>query len=154
VFVSQRIPELGNNPKRADIQTLMIFFSALRVSAVLLLSAVAVSQSGCASLAVGAGAGAGVVAYIRGELAGDVDANLDRTLRAANRAVDQLRFAKVNEKSDALTGIIIARTADDKKIEIRVERVTDNTTKVRIRVGLIGDQAISMQVWERVKGAL
>ncbi|WP_404422016.1 DUF3568 family protein [Nibricoccus sp. IMCC34717] len=109
---------------------------------------------GCGAMAVGAGAGAGVVAYIRGELAGDVDAGLDRTLRAANRAVEQLKFAKVSEKSDALTGTIIARTADDTKVEIRVERVTDSTTKVRIRVGLIGDQAISMQVWERVKGAL
>ncbi|MDX2187675.1 MAG: DUF3568 family protein [Opitutaceae bacterium] len=126
--------------------------SLLRLVVVLASLLMAGLQTGCVAVAVGAGAGA--VAYVRGELAGDVASNLDNAVEAANEAIAGLRFAKVSEKSDALTGTIIARTADDKKVEVKLERVTDNTTKVRIRVGVFGDQAISMQVWERIRGAL
>lgn len=109
-------------------------------------------STGCVVVAVGAGAGA--VAYIRGELAGQVDADVGDTLRAVNRALDSFKFAKVSEKSDALVAIVVARTAEDKKIEVKVERLTDKTTKVRIRVGLLGDEALSMQLWERIKAKL
>lgn len=126
--------------------------SLFRIVVALALGTVATFQTGCVAVAVGAGAGA--VAYIRGELSGDVAYGMKRTLAASNEAVQELGFAKVSERSDALTGTIVARTADDKKVEIRLERLTDTTTKVKIRVGVFGDQAISMQVWDRIKEGL
>ncbi len=108
--------------------------------------------SGC--VAVAASAGAGAVAYVRGDLETTLEANVDRTVRAASRAVQQLEFVKVSETKDALLGIIIARNAADKKIRIRIDRTTDNLTHVSIRVGVFGDESISLAILDKLKGNL
>jgi hypothetical protein len=109
--------------------------------------------SGCLAVAAGA-AGAGTVAYIRGELKSSISRNIDDVDRAANRAAEQLRFAKINESADALTRIITLRTAEDKKIEIHLSRTTDALTEVRIRVGLIGDETTSRILLDKINANL
>ncbi len=119
------------------------------VGAVLL--AVALSfQTGCLVAAAGA-AGAGTVAYIRGELSSTLDAPYENAVRAANRGIQQLEFAKISENKDALTAIIISRTADDKKIEVKVTKITDSTTRIQIRVGVFGHEALSLTVLDKIK---
>ena len=118
---------------------------------VLGLSALAFS-AGC--LAVAAGAGAGAVAYVRGDLNTTVEASLDRTHRAVSRAVQQLEFARVSESKDALLSITVARNAADKKIEIRAERMGGTLTKVKIRVGVFGDEALSQAILDKIKANL
>lgn len=109
----------------------------------------ALFQSGCVVAAVGAGAGA--VAYIRGELEATLDRSLNDSVKASDRAIKQLEFAKVSEKKDALTANLVARTAQDKKIEIDLAKVGDTVTKVKIRVGVFGDEAVSMAILEKIK---
>ncbi len=109
-------------------------------------------SSGC--VVVAAGAGAGAVAYVRGDLDTTLDAGLHRTVQASRSAIQQLAFAQVSEKSDALNGVIIARTAEDKKIEIKLERTGDNLTKIKIRVGVFGDEALSMALLDKIKANL
>jgi len=108
--------------------------------------------SGC--IAVAAGAGAGTVAYVTGELKATVEANLDRTDAAANRAIADLQFAKVSEKRDALTATIVARTAEDKKVEIHIENTTQTTSTVKIRVGWVGNEAVSLKILDQIKAHL
>lgn len=112
----------------------------------------AVFQSGCVAAAVGAGAGA--VAYIRGDLEATFDASLNATVKASDRAINQLEFAKVSEKKDALSANLIARTAQDKKVEIDLIKVGDKVTTVKIRVGVFGDEAVSMAILEKIKQSL
>jgi hypothetical protein len=64
-----------------------------------------------------------------------------------------LQFVKVSEAKDALSAKIIARTAQDKKIETILEKRGDNLTRVRIRVGLFGDEAISRALLDAIKGS-
>ena len=109
-------------------------------------------NTGC--IVIAAGAGAGAVAYVRGELASSVDANFDRALRASQRTIEQLKFAKVSEKQDALLATLVARNADDKRIEVRVESDGANRTKVKIRIGVIGDESLSMTILDRIKANL
>lgn len=109
--------------------------------------------SGCLAIAAGA-AGAGTVAYIRGELDTSVSHPIDQVDNATNRAADQLRFVKINEAADALTRVITLRTAEDKKIDIRLNRTTDNLTRIRIRVGMFGDEAISRALLNRITANL
>ena len=110
-------------------------------------------NSGCVAVVAGAGAGA-AVAYMRGDLEVNVDASLNRAIAATNRAIDQLQFAKVSENTDALVGTIVARNADDKRIEVRLEGSGNNLTKVRIRVGVLGDEALSMSIYEKIQDNL
>lgn len=106
--------------------------------------------SGCLVVAAGA-AGAGTVAYIRGELEALLPANLDRTTAAANRALQELEFVKVNESKDALVAEIVARTALDKKITIMLTKTSDTTTRVRIRVGVFGDETVSRTLLNQIE---
>ena len=109
--------------------------------------------SGCVAVLAGA-AGAGTVAWVQGRLDATLDANFDQAEKAANRAVTQLQFVKVNEKKDALTATLIARTAEDKKIEIKVVRAGDTTSRVQISVGVFGDEGQSLAILDKIKANL
>jgi hypothetical protein len=123
--------------------------AAVVTAALLVLSA----MSGCLAVAAGAGAGA-TVAYVRGDLDTTLSANLELSDRAANSALTQLQFAKISESKDALQAIIIARNAADKKIELHLERLADDATKLKIRVGTFGDDALQATILEKVKANL
>jgi len=112
--------------------------------------------SGCflAAVGVAAGAGAGTVAYIKGELTATLPHHVGRVTDATEQAIAQMQFAKISEKRDALSANIIVRTAEDKKVEINLTRQADDTTKVDIRVGLMGDEALSRAVLEHIKSNL
>lgn len=110
-------------------------------------------STGCLAVAAGAGAGA-AVAYVRGELEANVSDNYDDTVAATNKALQQLSIAKISEKRDALVAVIIARNAADKKIEVRLDNLARELTKVRIRVGLMGDEALSLAILEKIKSNL
>ena len=109
--------------------------------------------TGCFLVAAGA-AGAGTVAYIRGELDSPIEGSFDNTEHAANRAVEQLQFAKVGEEKDSLKATITARTGDDTKVEIIVSRIGDNLSKVQIRIGVFGNEMISRQILDHIKSNL
>ena len=129
---------------------MMSLRSSLRVIATLLLAGALTFQTGCLVAAAGA-AGAGTVAYIRGELTSTLDTPYDTAVRASNRGLQTLEFAKISENKDALTAILIYRTAEDKKIEVKVAKVTEASTKISIRVGIFGDEKLSLTVLEKIK---
>lgn len=112
-----------------------------------------VGTSGCLAVAAGA-AGAGTVAYIRGELDTSVSHPIDQVDNATNRAAAQLRFVKISEVADALTRVITLRTAEDKKIDVRLNRTSGNLTRVRIRVGIFGDETISRALMNQISADL
>lgn len=118
-----------------------------------LLGAAVVFQAGCLIVAAGA-AGAGTVAYVRGELEASLGNPYGNVVSASERAVDKLQFRKISTTGDALKTVIVARTAGDKRVEIQVTKLTDNLSKVRIRVGVFGDEAISMTVLEKIRDGL
>lgn len=132
-------------PKRQH--TLIGAICALCLSAGILL------QSGCVIVAAGA-AGAGTVAYVRGELESTVPSSLAKSMQATRAAVEQLKLIKISDKEDALAGVFVARTADDKRIEVKLTAVGEGMTKVQIRVGVFGDRTVSTAVFDRIKANL
>lgn len=114
--------------------------------------AVASLGSGCFLVAVGAAAGAGAVAYVDGRLTTSLPHGYDDVVQGTDRAIVQLQFLKVGESRDALKALFEARTADDKKVSIEVTRVSDNLTKIEIRVGIFGDKSVSLAILDRIKG--
>jgi hypothetical protein len=125
--------------------------AALLLAAALLTSTLAFS--GCFAVAAGAGAGA-AVAYVRGDLDVTLGAGFEKSVRAVNKAVEQLQYAKVSENKDALQSTIIARNAADKRIEFYIEKMADDATKLKIRVGTFGDDALQIAILEKVKANL
>lgn len=125
----------------------------LQLAVVLALTATVTLNSGCIAVAAGA-AGAGAVAYIRGELDATVGNSYEATVRAANKAIEQLEFAPIGTRRDALSAKITARTAQDKKVEIEVTKVGNDLTRIQIRIGVFGDEKVSMTILEKIKGNL
>jgi len=124
-----------------------------RLLAAAILAAAMTAASGCFLVAVGAAgaAGAGTVAYVRGELDASVGSPYDRVVSASDAAVGQLLFVKTRESRDALDTVFEARTAEDKKVTIKVSKEGDNLCRVEIRVGFFGDEAKSRAIFEKIR---
>jgi len=94
------------------------------------------------------------VASVQGRLDATLDATFDKTDNAVNQAITQMQFAKVSEKKDVLDAILIVRTADDKKVKIKVLRVGDTISRVQIRVGLFWNGVQSLAILDKIKANL
>lgn len=128
------------------------FASFRRLFVAVSLSVSLVGLSGC--LAVAAGAGASAVAYVRGDLETNLHTDYNRVVDSARNAINELEFAKVSENKDALKAVIVARTAMDKKVEITIVNSGKKLTNIKIRVGLFGDEALSMSILDKIKSGL
>jgi hypothetical protein len=115
--------------------------------------AAAVLLTGCVAVVAGA-AGASAVAYTLGRLDARLDAPFEKAVPAASRALKQLQFADIKERQDALDAILQARTAEDKKVDVKVSRTGPDSSKVSIRVGLVGDEAKSLAILDKIKANL
>lgn len=124
-----------------------------RVAGVLAGAALA---AGCAPLLLGAGAaaGAGAYAYVRGELQSAEEAPLGRAHAAAEGAMEDLQFAITESRLDGATAEVAAITSDDRKVRVKLERASGEVTRVAIRVGLFGDQALSLLVLQKMRDRL
>jgi hypothetical protein len=118
------------------------------------LGIVLIVAAGCGALVAGAAAGAGAVAYVRGELEVTEEAPIDKVVAAAKGAVDDLEFKLLSADADAYSAKIRAETARGTDIGISLERESDNVTKVRIRVGVFGDEDLSRLIHDKMKARL
>ena len=113
-------------------------------------------QSGCAVVSVGTGAAVGVgsYAYVSGELKATENASMEHAWDATLQAMQELQYAVTIQAKDALGGHLIARTAQDNKIEIHLKAVATANTEFKIRVGTFGDKKLSVVVMDKIKKQL
>ncbi|MCL4741383.1 MAG: DUF3568 family protein [Phycisphaerales bacterium] len=128
-------------------------FQAIRVAASALLGA-AVLCSGCTVALVAGAAAAGIAGtyvYTEGRLESVEDAPLASVHAAALKATEDLGFSLVRESQDAFGSIVVSKRADNSDVTIALEKKSDKTTSVRIRVGIIGDEAVSTEILARIR---
>lgn len=108
---------------------------------------------GCFLLLLGGGAavGAGAVAYKHGELSSVEAATFERTWDAAHEALRDLGFVVTDQHKEPDSASIEARTADNTKIDLTLEAKSPNATEIRIRVGYVGNEALSRTILEKIK---
>lgn len=117
----------------------------------ILLVGTAAFVSGCLAAAIGAGViGVGTVAYIKGDLEVVEAKDIDVVYDATRRAMRQLGLRMVKERKDLDSGLIVARDAEDEEIKIILRSTQDGGTKLSIRVGLFGDQARSVRIYQKI----
>lgn len=129
------------------------FPSCLRPLTGLLLACVLLLQSGCVAVVAAGAAGTGV-AWHSGRMETTLNHGIDAVYTAAQQAVDRLEFARVSEKKSGVDAELIGRTARDTKVEITLKRVDAKITRLGIRVGVFGDEAISLALLEQIKAGL
>jgi hypothetical protein len=109
-------------------------------------------STGCVSIVAG-GVGTGGTAFVLGDLEVPVNA----TAQAVGRAIvaggkdsdSDLIF--ISGSGNERSGKYLFRMADDRKITIKYERMSDVYIKIRIRVGAFGDQALSRQINQAIQ---
>jgi len=123
---------------------------------ILVLICMGLMLQGCLLLAAGAGAGAGVatVAYVKGELKTTYASSLDRAWDATLGALKDLQINVRSSKKDATEGNVEATKADGTKVKITLEPAGPDTTSVRIRVGIFGDEEASKVINRRIASRL
>jgi len=119
----------------------------------LLLGISVAGLTGCVAVVAAGAAGTGV-AWFSGRLEANLDHNMDSVFAASQKALNQLEFANISNKKSSVDAQLVSRTALDKKVEITLQKVTDRSTKVMIRVGVFGDETLSMSILDKIKAAL
>jgi len=121
-----------------------------------LAAATLVLTNGCVLFLVGgaAAAGAGTVLYVDGQLKDTESASLAVVHAATLAGLRDLQIAVINDRSDAISSQVLARTATDRKIEILLAKQSPSGTEIRIRVGTFGDEQLSRLVLEKIKAHL
>jgi len=97
---------------------------------------------GCVAV-IGAGAGAATVAYIEGELQTTYAAPFNRTWDATLSALNDLEIKVYNTQKDATGGVIEATKADGTKVKLNLKPTGTDTTSVKIRIGIFGNEEAS-----------
>jgi len=120
---------------------------------VLVLSVAVCSLPGCALFLIGGGAaaGAGAVAYSRGQLRSVQETRFERAWDAAQDAMRDLGFVVTHQEKDPDSAKLLARTKDNEEVEIHLKEETTTVTEIRIRVGWLGNEALSNVILEKIK---
>ena len=123
-----------------------------RFTILLMLSAVlTVTQlAGCAALLVGGAAGAGSVVYIKGRLNEDMNASASKVHDASISALRELNLPIIEDKHDNLSAKIKSRFADGSDVWIEIQSLAAESSKITIRVGLLGDEYKSRQILDGI----
>jgi len=131
----------------------------LRSIGLLALGLAALLEAGCLVAAIGvAGAGAAAAGYTyhNGLLYRDYGANVADTLVAVRGAMGELQFPLLEEKTDTGSAYLRTQTADGHTVRIYLDIVSSPVpaegalTRVGIRVGFIGDDAVSARILDQV----
>jgi hypothetical protein len=107
---------------------------------------------GCVVVAVAAGVAG--VAYVNGDLEATVEASPTRVVEASEAALKDMEVDVKSSEKSGIDGRVVGRTATDKKVEITVKRESDTTSKLSIRIDTFGDEALSRQIYEKIKAEL
>ncbi len=91
---------------------------------------------GCIAVVAGA-SGAGTAVWLSGKLTQEVNAPYDRTVNAARQALKALRLEIARETREDNVTQLKSKYTDGKEIWIDVRRITENSSKVEVRVGAV-----------------
>ena len=121
-----------------------------------LLTVLPVALTGCivAVAAVGAGIGIGAYSYSEGELTDEVPASPQKVVTAANAAFHDLQMTVISSESSVADGKVVAVTATEKKVKVEIKARSTAISKVSIRVGTWGDEALSVRIMDSIKAHL
>lgn len=105
--------------------------------------------SGCLTpfdFAANAGLGvaqAGTSSFIQGTLQAAFDKPMDQVLEASHRSLTRLGYEITREDSDAHYAQLQSNQSDGSSIVLKLRKSSETVTGLSIRVGLLGDNAVS-----------
>lgn len=115
--------------------------------------ALPLTLTGCAAMLGAAAAVAGLSAVVWGSgwLREDIAQPLYRVHRAAGNAVLDHKVKVERSELEADSGRVEGVLPDGRQVIVKTSRLTDRSTRLRIRVGIWGDRAFSRRILEQLK---
>jgi len=109
-----------------------------------------VNLYGCALLLAGAAGGAGTATWLSGKLTEEVNADLQRTLRATRSAFKSLDLVITKEIVKDNLAQVTGDYSDGRMIWVDIHRISKTSTKVEVRVGALGDKQAASEILEKI----
>ncbi len=103
------------------------------------------------ALASGCVAGAGSVAHRSGDLDTMLAANVTSTARAAQMTVVQLGYTPISDRQGAGHAILIVRNPAEQRLEIYLQKVTPETTRLKIRLSPPGNVTRQNEILDMIR---
>ncbi len=130
------------------------FLPSTQIAALSALLALLALSPGCGALLLVGGAGTSAIAFATGELRATEPTPLAELDAACASAVDVLGYDEVETERDKDRIRWRARTAAGDPVDIRLLAKERDSTELRIRIGVFGDEAKSRLVLEQIHQAL
>ena len=111
---------------------------------------VATGLTGCIALLAGGAAGAGSAVYIKGQLKEDLSVSVATAHNASIAALKELNLPIIEDSFDKLTAKMKSRFADGNDVWIDIEYAQLDTSKLTIRVGILGDEPKARQILDAI----
>ncbi|AEE27105.1 DUF3568 domain-containing protein [Francisella hispaniensis] len=132
----------------------MTFLKKALFAATISISTLILNSCIVAAIAVGGG----TVAYIDGNYSMNIEGNYKAvykaTLKAINDNNDFVLVSKDLDQTKQNADIEGATKIDSTSFSVKIERLTDQATKVTIKFGTFGDQAMSSTLMDQIQAAV
>ena len=106
---------------------------------------------GCIPLIIGAAAGVGGYTWINGAMEKDYYVSLERLRSATLKGLKDMGVKISENKVDKHFAKIVAEFADGKSVSVNIEGVTERSSKIKVRVGLMGNKTRSEMILNAVQ---
>ena len=104
---------------------------------------------GCVLLLAGAAGGAGTALWLSDKLAQDVNASFDKSVQAAKTAFKKLDMSITKETTTGDVAQLLSEYAG-KKVWVDIHRVTENASRIEVRVGIKGDEVAARKILDKI----
>ncbi|AFJ44132.1 DUF3568 domain-containing protein [Francisella orientalis] len=129
----------------------MTIFRKLLIATIVSASALTLNSCIVAAVAVGGG----TVAYVEGNYSMNIEGNYIAVYKAALKAVndnnDFVLVSKEIDKANKSADIEGATKIDSTSFSIKIDSLTDKISKITIKFGTFGDQAMSSKLMDQIQ---
>ena len=108
--------------------------------------------SGCVLAILGLGVGAGIAgtAYYDGKLTSTLNATPEQIKPATEAAFKELGISLVSSTTNSLEATITGTSAEDSSVTVTASLKKNGNSKLGVRVGAFGDQALSEKIYSAI----
>jgi hypothetical protein len=117
----------------------------LSISALLL-----INMYGCVALLAGTAGGAGTATWLSGKLGQEVGASYEKTILAVKSSLRAFKFELTKETRTEEMAQLMSKYGDGRTIWIDVRKISDNKSRVEVRVGMAGDKEAARKILNKI----
>ncbi len=117
----------------------------------MILSVFVVNFHGCALVVAGAAGGAGTAAWLSGKLTKDVNVPLEKATTASKKAMKALKYKVTKETTKDKVSQIIGEYSDGRQIWIDVHSISENSSRIEVRVGAVSDKEAADKIMSKIQ---